>query len=76
MVTHEDVKGKVEDTIGVMVFSATKQADRELMGDRITRWMASNHVVLCGYAVTQSSDQSFHCLSITLFYRTTRRQAE
>lgn len=61
----ESVKGAT----GIMVFSASKQADREMLGDRITRWMRANQIDLLDYSVTQSSDNSFHCLTITLFYR-------
>jgi hypothetical protein len=56
---------------GVKVFSTTLARDRESMGESITRWIRDN----AGYeivdkVVTQSSDKEFHCLTITLFYRT------
>lgn len=57
---------------GVKVFSATMVAERVLLGDRCTKWMDEQRawgpfelVELC---VTQSSDQAFHCITITVFY--------
>lgn len=59
---------------GVKVFSATRAKDREELGDVITRWLRSNAgVELVDKVVTQSSDQEFHCLTITLFYRESAR---
>jgi hypothetical protein len=54
---------------GVKVFSATMFADRERLGDRVTDWIAANpqHKVT-EMIVTQSSDASFHCVAITVFY--------
>ncbi|MEJ7598505.1 MAG: hypothetical protein WKG01_11395 [Kofleriaceae bacterium] len=44
-------------------------ADREMLGERITRWIA-NHPqrTLTEIVVTQSSDDRFHCIAITVFY--------
>ncbi len=56
---------------GVKVFSATKARERGMLGDRLTEWLDShpdNKVV--DTVVTQSSDQEFHCLTITVFYQT------
>ncbi len=54
---------------GVKVFTATMMADRERLGDRVTNWLSKHpHVEICDCVVTQSSDESFHCLAITLFY--------
>ncbi|MCU1278249.1 MAG: hypothetical protein JWM53_1795 [bacterium] len=54
----------------VKVFSATLQRDRDYLGERITEWLAANRsVVIVDVIVTQSSDRSFHCVSITLFYK-------
>ena len=40
------------------------------MGDHITRWLRENpQCEVLEKVVTQSSDQEFHCLTITLFYR-------
>lgn len=55
---------------GVKVFSTTLARDREQMGETITRWLAANPgLEILEHQVRQSSDQEFHCLSITLFYR-------
>lgn len=55
---------------GVKVFSTTLARDRESMGDHITRWLRENpQCEVLEKVVTQSSDQEFHCLTITLFYR-------
>lgn len=54
---------------GVKVFSATMARDREQLGEKVTSWVRANpdrrvvHTV-----VTLSSDESFHCLTLTLFY--------
>jgi hypothetical protein len=54
---------------GVKVFSATKAREREELGDVMTRWLRANpDVRLVDKVVTQSSDNEFHCLTITLFY--------
>jgi hypothetical protein len=51
------------------VFSATMQLDRDRLGGRVTEWLAANPSrAVVDVVVTQSSDQSFHCLAITLFY--------
>jgi hypothetical protein len=40
------------------------------MGETITRWLAEHpRLEVVDKQVRQSSDQEFHCLSITLFYR-------
>jgi len=55
---------------GVKVFSATKARDREVLGERITEWMAQNpKYSVVDTVVTQSSDHEFHCLTITVFYQ-------
>jgi hypothetical protein len=55
---------------GVQVFSATMFADRERLGDRVTEWLAKHrHVTITEIVVTQSSDASFHCVAISVFYR-------
>ena len=55
---------------GMKIFSTTLARDREQMGDQITRWLKENpQVEVVDKVVTQSSDQEFHCLTITLFYQ-------
>jgi hypothetical protein len=54
---------------GLKVFSATMVADREQLGEKITNWLSSHqHCKPVEFVVTQSSDEAFHCLAITLFY--------
>lgn len=56
---------------GMKVFSTTLARDREMMGEVITRWLGENpELEVVDKVVTQSSDKEFHCLSITLFFRT------
>ena len=51
----------------VKVFSATKARDREDIGDRVSAWIAANPgVEIVQTVVAQSSDRSFHCLSLVL----------
>jgi hypothetical protein len=55
---------------GVKVFSATKARERELLGERITEWIESmGKIEIVDTTVTQSSDREFHCLTVTIFYR-------
>jgi hypothetical protein len=52
----------------VKVFSATKAKDRQLIGDKVTEWIAANPAVhIVKTVVALSSDMEFHCLSIVLF---------
>jgi hypothetical protein len=54
---------------GVKVFSATMVADRDQLGEKVTQWMATHpQCKPTDIVVTQSSDEAFHCLAITLFY--------
>lgn len=54
---------------GVKVFTATKAREREELGDVITEWIAAHpDVKIVDRVVTQSSDNEFHCLTITLFW--------
>ncbi|MEW5740370.1 MAG: hypothetical protein AB1938_15685 [Myxococcota bacterium] len=55
----------------VKVFSTTLARDREQMGETITKWLKDNPgIEIVDRTVTQSSDKEFHCLSITIFYKT------
>ena len=55
---------------GIKVFSATLFNDRQQLGDKVTAWIADNpRNELTEIIVTQSSDASFHCIALTLFYR-------
>jgi hypothetical protein len=52
----------------VKVFTATKARDRDELGEKVTAWLsASPTIEVVRTVVTQSSDEKFHCLSITLF---------
>ena len=54
---------------GVKVFSATMFADREHLGEKIGAWFAAHpERKPVDVVVTQSSDDAFHCLAITVFY--------
>jgi hypothetical protein len=54
---------------GVQVFSATTIQDRNRLGEAVTDWIRRNpkHEIV-DKIVTQSSDEAYHCVTITLFY--------
>ena len=55
---------------GIKVFAATKQKEREELGETATRWLNERHdqIEIVDKAVRQSSDNEYHCISLTLFY--------
>jgi hypothetical protein len=54
---------------GVKVFSATMAQEREHLGEKVTDWIRKNsHLEIVDTVVTQSSDEAFHCIAITVFY--------
>jgi len=54
---------------GVKVFSATMVADRDQLGEKVSAWMNSHtQYKITDIVVTQSSDEAFHCIAITVFY--------
>ena len=54
---------------GVKVFSATMVADREQLGEKVTHWMQANPgCKVTDITITQSSDEAFHCIAITVFF--------
>lgn len=60
---------------GLKVFSATKAREREFLGETITDWIRLNpHLQIVEKTVTQSSDNEFHCIAITIFYLDTKIQ--
>ena len=64
LVVRRDVKFN-----GVKVFSATMVADREQLGEKVTAWMAAHpQLKVTDMVITQSSDEAFHCIAITVFY--------
>ena len=55
---------------GVKVFSATKAKEREELSENVSRWLRSNtDLEIVDRVVRQSSDNEFHCYSLTLFYK-------
>ena len=56
---------------GVKVFSATKAREREELSSRITEWISNNQsrIDIVDKVVTQSSDNEYHCFTISLFYK-------
>jgi hypothetical protein len=54
---------------GIKVFSATMAQERDQLGEKVTHWLEQHkNVQIVDKIVTQSSDEAFHCLAITLFY--------
>ena len=55
----------------VKVFSATKQKERDELGETVTRWLTDKResITIVDKVVSQSSDSEYHCVTITLFYR-------
>ncbi len=55
--------------VGAKVFSSSKARDREVLGERITEWLRDHpNLRIVDRYVTQSSDDEYHCLTITLFF--------
>jgi hypothetical protein len=59
---------------GVKVFAATMVAQRQELGDVVTRWLEEARRTRPGFElvdmkISQSSDAAFHCISIVLFFR-------
>ncbi len=60
----------INDFNGVKIFSATMAQEREHLGEKVTDWIRSHsEVEIVNTIVTQSSDEAFHCIAITLFFR-------
>ena len=54
---------------GVRVFSSTTGQYRRELGERITEWLTGDpDVVVEDIRVVQSSDASYHCLTIVVFF--------
>lgn len=54
---------------GMKLFSATKARDREVLGETVTAWISANpQLEILETIIRQSSDNEFHCVSITLLY--------
>lgn len=56
--------------VGVKVFTATKAKEREELGEVVSLWLRQKGCPeLVDTQVTQSSDNDYHCLSITVIYK-------
>ena len=58
---------------GVKVFAATMVAQRQMLGETVTAWLEDARARRPGFqlvdvVVRQSSDDAFHCISITIFF--------
>jgi hypothetical protein len=58
---------------GVKVFCATIGAQRQALGETVTAWLEDARKNRSGFqlvdlVVRQSSDEAFHCISVTIFY--------
>ena len=59
----------IKDFNAVKIFSATMAQEREHLGEKVTDWIRANpDAEIVNTIVTQSSDEAFHCIAITLFY--------
>jgi hypothetical protein len=60
----------IKDFNGVKIFSATMAQEREHLGEKVTDWIRGHsEVEIVNTIVTQSSDEAFHCIAITLFFK-------
>lgn len=58
---------------GVKVFTATMHADRDVLGEKMTEWMAAHpRCTVIEIVQTQSSDQQFHCVALSVLSRRPR----
>ena len=62
---------------GVKIFSATVAQNRENLGDRVMAWLRNDPArEVIDTVVTQSSDEAFHCIAITIFYWQPQTEAQ
>lgn len=55
---------------GLQIFSATMYQDRAVLGEKVTAWITAHQDVnIVDIEVHQSSDTSFHCITIIVFFR-------
>jgi len=61
----------------VQVFSATKFMDRDALGEKVSAWLSTHgkELEVVDTAVLQSSDSSYHCITIIVFLRRRARAA-
>lgn len=61
---------EIKDYDGLKVFSATKALERDALGEKVTAWLDRHRdYEIVDTVICQSSDNQFHCLTITVFYR-------
>lgn len=65
--------GNITRPVGIRVFSATKARERCALGEAVSRWIAAESPTIVERIVLQSSDASFHCLTIAFVYINTPR---
>lgn len=58
---------------GVKVFSATMIAQRQVLDEVINTWLEEARAKRPGFeiidiVITQSSDEAYHCIAISVFY--------
>ncbi len=54
---------------GVKIFSATMMMDRLQLGEKCTAWIQEHpEKMVIEIQVTQSSDEAFHCITLTVYY--------
>ena len=54
---------------GVKIFSATMHMDRAQLGEKCTAWLHDHpECLVTEIQVTQSSDEAFHCITLTVYY--------
>ena len=65
-----EMTGTTEAYDALEVFSATKARDREVLGEKVTDYLRAHpELEIVDKIVKQSSDNAFHCTSVTLFFR-------
>ena len=70
VVTHETEETARRSFDGVKVFSATMAEQRHRLGDVVTAWIGAHpDLTIVDVVQAQSSDSSFHCISISVFYK-------
>ena len=57
------------ETKGIKVFSATMAQERARLGEDVTAWLEKSKVSVVDVVVTQSSDNAFHCITVTVLYK-------
>jgi hypothetical protein len=66
----QDSKNATNSFNGVKTFSATMAKARDALGEQVMAWLSSKpDREVVDTVVTQSSDEAFHCIAITIFYR-------